>query len=121
MSRAPLPIRYAKAAAKVDFKTKLAFIKLYMEHGDRDAAARAVGISENAAWGILFRPPTYRQQCNQAARDLPRETRQAFLDHMKAGKTFGEARRVLEITQEAAFGILNAALRTVQVLDWTVK
>ena len=121
MKRRTVPTRYAHAAAKVDLRTKLAFVQSYYEVQDVIAAAKAVGISESAGWGILYRPPSYRQQCSQAARDLPKETRQQFLDLMREGKSFRVAIEELSITQDAALGILNAAMKTVKVIDWTAK
>ena len=121
MTRPAVPVRYAKAAAKVDLKTKLAFMKSFSETKKLEDAAMVVGITHDAAWGILYRPPTPRQRCSHAAKALPKETRQAFLDLLKEGKTFDAASAQLAIDEDAAYGVLTAAVKTIKVMDWVAK
>lgn len=121
---ARIPARYAKAASKVDLKTRVAFWEAYCANGyQMEPAAKSTGISETAAWGILFRPPTFRQRSRLAAKAVSLETRQAFLDQLKEGKDFGEARTELGLSLEAACGIHDAAIKTHKVysMDWTAK
>lgn len=72
-------------------------------------------------WIPVHNKPSYRQECRKAASGLTREVRQSFLDLLRTGKAFGEAREQLGISSEAALGILNATIQTLKTIDWTAR
>ena len=55
-------------------------------------------------------------KCVSEAEQLPLETRQQFLDLMRAGKSLGEAREEAGITFDAANGIMHQNITAVHTL-----
>jgi len=62
---------------------------------------------------------TYKAQCKAAAVAVHRVERQAFLDAIWAGLTFGEAQEQAGISMEAAVGIMDA--NTVVTKNYTLN
>ena len=52
----------------------------------------------------------HREVCREAALSVPIETRQKFINAMWHGMTLGEAAMELDISLEAAMGIMNMNL-----------
>ncbi len=63
----------------------------------------------------------WMQRCKKEAMDLTVETRQAFLDLMWQGKSIGEARDELDITFDAANGIMMINIADVSFLRKVTK
>ncbi|MDR3684758.1 MAG: hypothetical protein P4L11_13605 [Geothrix sp.] len=117
--------RQKAASAKVPLATRVAFMDAWLASKDFSMKdlAKAQGISEDAAWGILSHPPSYKQRRRLEADALPLATRQAFLDAMKAGRTMGEACTATGISTDAGISLLARAFkrRTHYDLDWVAK
>ena len=58
-----------------------------------------------------IRKISWLTKCKIAARKLPKEKRQEFLDYMWSGMTLGEAREKAGITFEEATGIMMINMR----------
>lgn len=130
--RKPLTLREQaeKAAAlKVPFEVRVKFWEAYLSkspNGDYiliQEAAKVAGISLKAAWGIVANPPTPAQRARHEAKALPKETRQAFLDAMKDGKTLGEAQALTGLSTLVALHLFRGAFKrhTVYTMDWNAK
>lgn len=117
------------AALKVPFEARVKFYEAYCSKSPDghyfliQEAAKAAGISLKAAWGIVANPPTSAQKARHEAKALPKETRQAFLDAMKDGKTLGEAQTLTGISFNVALFLFRRALKrhTVYTMDWNAK
>jgi hypothetical protein len=117
--------RQLRAAAKVPLKTQLAFMEAWrgQKHLCMEDLAKSLGITEDAAWGIFSKPPSYRQRVALEVKGIPKTTKQAFLDAVKGGKTVGEAQALAGISSDASLCLLRRAMKrnTYITMDWVAK
>ena len=117
------------AALKVPFEIRVKFYDAYLTKSTDGhcilihEAAKAAGISIKAAWGIVANPPTPAQKARHEVKALPRETRQAFLDAMKDGKTIGEAQALTGLSFNVALVLFRRAFKrhSFYTMDWNAK
>ncbi len=117
--------REKQAAAKVPLATRVAFVDAWLASKDFSMKdlAKSVGIPEDAAWGILKSPPSWKQRRSLEADALPLATRQAFLDAMNGDRTLGEACAATGISTDAGISLLARAFKrtTTYSIDWRAK
>jgi hypothetical protein len=64
--------------------------------------------------------PSWKTICKSAAKKLPVEKRQEFLDYAKSGMTLGDARDLAKITKDEMHGIIMMQLRSLNYMEFEV-